>query len=154
MVPPVHGYCKCGDLRFELKDEPLFVHTCHCLDCKRKTGSSFGLTCIVLQGDIVITQGTLRKTKIASGKVAHQCSSCFTTIHRTSRAFPAIAWLQTGCLDDLRCLKIGAHTWVKRKDDWLQLPEDVPQFKEGYDRNGTWPASSLSRLAKNFKGAT
>ena len=59
-----------------------------------------------------------------------------------------------GCLDDLRCLKIGAHTWVKRRDDWLQLPEDVPQFEEGYDRKGTWPASNLDRLAKSVEGAT
>jgi hypothetical protein len=50
-------------------------------------------------------------------------------------------------------LKIGAHTWVKRKDDWLQLPEDVPQFEEGYDRKGTWPASSLDRLARSVEGA-
>ena len=154
MASPIHGSCKCGGLRVELRNEPLFIHTCHCLDCKRKTGSSFGLTCIVLEDDIAITQGTLRKTKVSIRSTAHQCSRCYATIHVTSTAFPATALLQTSCLEDLRYLKIGAHTWVKRKDNWLQLPEDVPQFEEGYDRKVTWPASSLDRLANSVGGAT
>ena len=154
MASTIKGFCKCGGVHFELRNEPLFVHACHCLDCKRKTGSSFGLTCIVLENDIAITQGSLRPVEVSSESTVYHCSQCDAKIYRTSAAFRATAWLQTSCLEDLRCLKIGAHTFVKRKDDWLQLPQDVPQFQEGYERREAWPTSSLDRLAKHLEDAT
>ncbi len=134
----LRGRCRCEDLQFELIDQPLFVHACHCLHCKQKTGSSFGLTCIVLENEIRLTQGLLRSRQESSRTKAYVCSRCDTPIYRTHKAFKATAWLQTRCLEDIRLLNIGAHIWVKRKDDWLELPEDVPQFEEGYHRDGVW----------------
>lgn len=154
MASTTNGFCKCGSLHFELRNEPLFVHACHCLDCKRKTGSSFGLTCIVLESEIVITQGSLRPIEVSPESTAYHCSDCDAKIYRTSTSFRATAWLQTSCVEDLRRLKIGAHTFVKRKDDWLQLPDDVPQFQEGYERKEAWPTSSLVRLERYLEDAT
>lgn len=120
------GYCNCGGLRFELKEEPLFVHACHCLDCKRKSGYSFSLTCIVLESDILVTHGSLRETFVSPSSTARHCAKCNVKIYRTSTGFPAIARVQANCFEDLRQLHIGVHTWVKRKDEWLQLPEGLP----------------------------
>ena len=143
----VRAECRCGDVHVRLRDDPLFVHTCHCLDCKRKTGSSFGITCIVLLSDIDVTKGTLKEEKVSPRSTAYKCSSCGTPVYIASTAFPATAWLQTRCILDSRCLEIGAHTFVKRKDNWLQLPDDVPQFQEGYHRDEAWPRRSLERIA-------
>ncbi len=134
-------------------EDPLFVHACHCLDCKRKTGSSFGLTCIVLEADIHLMSGQLVPVDLSPRSTALRCPHCSKTIYITSTSFPATALLQTGSLEDLRCLRIGAHIWIKRKDSWLQLPEDVLQFEEAYDRDETWPVSSLDRLSKHLAGA-
>jgi len=108
----------------------------------------------VLEDDIVVTQGELQEESVSPNSTAFRCVGCNSRIYRTSTAFPATAWLQTSCLEDLRCAIIGAHTWVKRKDDWLQLPQDVPHFEEGYDRKDAWPRSSLDRLAKALGNAT
>lgn len=154
MVNKLQGVCRCDELQFELQDEPLFVHACHCLHCKRKTGSSFGLTCIVLEQDILITRGTMDDTKESSRTTRFFCSSCRTPIYRTNTGFKATAWLQTNCLKDLRHLHIGAHIWLKRKDPWLDLPTDIPQFDEGYHRDGVWPEASIKRVEEQIRRAT
>lgn len=152
VADPVRGVCECGELAFELRASPLFVHACHCLDCKRKTGSSFGVTCIVLEDDVVVVRGNLRQEKEhADGRATQVCARCAMPIYRTSAAFEAIAWVQTRSLEDLRQLQIGAHTWVKRKDPWLQLPKDVPQFEEGYVRESVWPEASIARIERHLE---
>lgn len=35
--------CACGQLRITCEGEPIRVSVCHCLDCKRRTGSAFGV---------------------------------------------------------------------------------------------------------------
>jgi hypothetical protein len=32
------GGCTCGEVRYRLTSDPLFVHCCHCLNCQRQTG--------------------------------------------------------------------------------------------------------------------
>ncbi len=35
--------CHCGQLRLEVEGDPFVVGICHCLACKRRTGSAFGM---------------------------------------------------------------------------------------------------------------
>ena len=146
----IKGNCSCGDTAYILTMPPLFVHACHCLDCKRKAGSSFALTCIVIESDIQL-HGTLSTVRTSPRSTAHKCANCDATLYVTSKAFPVTALLQTNTIEDLRQLEIGAHIWVKRKDPCLELPAEVPQFDEGYERDFVWPQESLHRLATSIE---
>jgi hypothetical protein len=35
--------CSCGQLRLICQDDPVRVSMCHCLECQRRTGSTFGV---------------------------------------------------------------------------------------------------------------
>ena len=39
------GSCTCGEVKFEVKGDPVRIHNCHCKLCQRVTGSSFNLAC-------------------------------------------------------------------------------------------------------------
>jgi hypothetical protein len=140
------GRCVCEDLRYELHGAPLFTHACHCLDCQRKTGTAFAMTTIVLREDLVITHGTLSAAPRSPRSTAYACAACETTIYVASTRFPATVTLKPGTLDDAAIAAPQAHIWVRRKQAWLTLPDDVPQFYEQYDRETTWPAASLARV--------
>ena len=33
------GGCACGEIRYEISDEPMVMNDCHCRDCQRKSGT-------------------------------------------------------------------------------------------------------------------
>jgi hypothetical protein len=140
------GRCRCEALRYELKAAPLFTHACHCLDCQRRTGTAFSMTTIVLRDDLIITEGNTSARKISPRSTEYACASCGTVIYVASILFPATVILRPGTLDDPSIATPQAHIWVRRKQAWLTLPDDVPQFAQQYDRDTTWPRESLQRM--------
>ncbi len=148
----LHGHCDCGEIEYVLLNKPLFVHACHCLNCQRKSGSAFALTCFVVGSDISLEKGRTTPKALGPEVTQHGCPTCGAGIYVVLSTFPA-AFLLPSSLDDPRGLTIGAHIWVKRKHAWLELPGGVPQFDEHYDQGQTWPKESLNRLSEDTQGA-
>jgi hypothetical protein len=140
------GGCQCESLRFELKARPLFTHACHCLACRRRSGSAFGLTTTVLRRDLVLTRGEVTAKQISPRTTTYRCAACETTIYSESTRFPSTYIVRGGTFDDPEVVKPGAHIWVKRKHPWIVLPSEIPQFDEDFDVNTTWPRDSLDRM--------
>jgi len=154
MASAFSGRCACGAAVYDLAAPPLFVHTCHCLDCKRKSGSAFAMTTIILERDFTLLRGALDVATPKPGRTERVCAACQQYLVRTSASRPQTALLNTRTLDDSRCLTIGAHIWTKRKHASLILPPNEPQFEgNDYDRDATWPAESLARLHAALDGA-
>lgn len=146
------GRCVCEDLRYQLNGPPLFTHTCHCLDCQRKTGTAFAMTAIVLRADLVVTHGRTLAIPRSPRSTAYACAQCQTTIYVASTRYPNTLTLKPGTLDNP--VAPQAHIWVRRKPPWLTLPAGIPQFYENYDRDTTWPAESLERMKAAERGST
>ncbi len=147
MAPmPIEGGCQCEALRFELAAPPLFTHACHCLNCRRRSGSAFALSTTVVLADVRITRGTLASRQISPRTTVHACASCGTTIHSTSTRHPATCVLRGGTLDDPSLVEPGAHIWVKRKHPWIRIPEGVAQFVEDGDLRSCWPRAAIVRM--------
>lgn len=143
---PIVGRCQCESVRFELKARPLFTHACHCLVCRRRSGTAFGLSTFILRTDLVVLSGELRTKQISSRTTVHLCATCDTTIYSESTRFPTTYVVRGGTFDDPDVVKPDAHIWVKRKHPWIALPDDVPLFDEDYDINTAWPQESLERM--------
>ncbi len=149
----LEGSCACGATRFELVDKPLFVHACHCVKCQKAAGSVFGITTFMLEKDIRLVSGSLDAEALddAPHRFRHVCTRCHDHIYTTATNHPATALFRVGTLDDPRQINIDAHIFTKRKRSWLTLPEGVPQFDEGYDRQKLWTAANLKRLEDAIK---
>ena len=124
------GGCQCGTVRFELRDRPLFTHACHCLDCRRRSGSAFGMTTFVLRNDLKFTQGELVHKPTSPRTTVYRCAACNTTLYSSSVLHPSTLTLRGGTFDDPNFVEPGAHIWVKRKHHWIVIPEGVQQFEE------------------------
>lgn len=143
---PIVGGCQCESLRFELKARPLFTHACHCLNCRRRSGTAFGMSTTVLRDDLVVTSGEVLAKQISPRTTVYQCAACGTTIYSGSTRFPSTYIVRGGTFDDPNIVQPGAHLWIKRKHPWIVLPDDIPQFDEDCDINTTWPREALDRL--------
>src|SRR5438552_9557863 len=51
------GGCSCGEVRYRLASEPLFVHCCHCLNCQRQTGSAFVINLLIETDRVELLSG-------------------------------------------------------------------------------------------------
>ena len=54
----ITGGCLCGAVRYACDDEPGTAGYCHCSDCRRVSGSAFGVSVPVAASAFRITKGT------------------------------------------------------------------------------------------------
>ena len=52
LVIPAEGGCQCGEVRYRLIGEPIFLAVCHCTDCKHQSGSAFGMSLRMRKADV------------------------------------------------------------------------------------------------------
>lgn len=100
------GGCICGAVRYEITGEPHVTYVCHCTDCRRQSGSAFGLTSVLTADQLKITRGELKtQTRVAeSGRTLTRyfCPECGTWIYNVPESLPTNRRLTTRVGCDLR----------------------------------------------------
>ena len=62
----IKGRCKCGEVKYQITEKPLFTQACHCKDCKKSTGSSFVIHTMVLEKDLEV-EGDIASIELPTG---------------------------------------------------------------------------------------
>ena len=80
--------CHCGQLRLEVTGDPFVVSMCHCLACKRRTGSAFGMQAAFTPDQVNVVgrfSDYLRVSDEADRKehVFHFCPDCGSQVFYT-----------------------------------------------------------------------
>ena len=130
----IQGGCRCGAVRYTLALDTLpSTYACHCLDCQTWSGSAFSLqtflpeAALAVSGPIVVYGFT---TPSGNTSTQRMCGVCHARIYNTNSARPNVAVVRAGTLDRSNELRVVAHIWVKRKQQWLTLPDGVPTWPE------------------------
>jgi hypothetical protein len=149
MSDALEGGCACGEVRYRLASEPLFVHCCHCLNCQRQTGSAFVVNILIETDRVELLSGEPQRVDVPRGKTGTQqifrCPSCQVALFsRYTRA--STRFVRAGTLDDPSRVSPDVHIYTRSKLPWVELPDDVPAFSTYYDTQKLWPAASLERL--------
>lgn len=128
------GGCQCGTVRYRIHGEPLVVSACHCDQCRRQSGSAFGMTIIFQRDDVSMLGGSLksfeRSSDSANKVTCYFCGDCGTRIYHALERSPGTINIKPGTLDDSSDVTPALHIWVSKKRGWVTLPDDVPQFEE------------------------
>jgi hypothetical protein len=134
MADMLTGGCRCGQLRYRIAAaQPLPSYACHCLDCQKLTGSAFADQVVVAADSFTLTGESAAMTREApSGGVTRYfiCPDCHVRIGSSNSSRPGMVLLRGGSLDDPAPLRPFLHMWVKRKRDWIAIPDDMAQFDE------------------------
>ena len=117
-----HGGCLCGAVRFVATGKPYRVGLCHCLDCRKHTGSLFHALAMFPQ-DAVTVEGSTREFR---GR--HFCPTCGSSVFGRSEDEIEIA---LGALDAPDQLTPTYELWTIRREGWLP---DFP-LKGHYEKN-------------------
>ena len=148
------GGCICGQVRYQLKEKPLFTQACHCKDCKVLTGSSYVVNSSVLENTLIV-EGEVSSTELKAGSGAscktYFCAKCGTYVYADYNSAIKRLTVRTKTLDSSEKFPPQVHIFTKDKDPWLNLSEDVNCFEEMYDAKTTWPEESLKRYSEYLK---
>jgi hypothetical protein len=96
--------CACGQLSAVCSGEPVRVSVCHCLACKRRTGSAFSFNARFGEADVAIQGRAAEFTRIGDegGRVTYAfCPECGVTVHYRIDAQPGVVAIPAGAFADL-----------------------------------------------------
>lgn len=151
-VTSLVGGCVCGEVRYAIHRKPLIVHCCHCSWCQRETGSGFVINALIETNEIDVTEGSVRKKRMASasgaGQVIARCPECLVAVW-SHYAVPEIgerlSFLRVGTLDSPCALPPDVHIYVASKLPWVELSPTAHWFHQYYRLRDIWSADSLQR---------
>jgi hypothetical protein len=143
------GGCACGEVRYRLASDPLFVHCCHCLNCQRQTGSAFVINLLIEADRMELAAGEPVRVDVprddGSTQQIFRCPSCQVAVFSVYGR-PHVRFVRGGTLDDPTGIEPDVHIYTKSKVSWVTVPDSVPAFEVYYDVEALWPAASLARL--------
>jgi hypothetical protein len=143
------GGCACGEVRYRLKREPMFVHCCHCRDCQRQTGGAFAINALIECDEIDLLAGQPVPIRMPtdSGGVhdIYRCPTCQIAVWSDYGGRLPVRFVRASTLDKPDALAPDVHIFTRSKLPWVVLPEGVPAFAVYYDTKTLWPAASLER---------
>lgn len=145
------GGCGCGQVRYRLEGEPIFVNNCHCRQCQQQTGGTSVVNMFYESERVTVTSGTLTEHVLKAGSghphTICRCSECGVALWSF---YPRIgrfgAGIRVGTLDDPGSITPTAAIFVAEKMPWVTLPEGVPHFDGQYNMRELLSPEQLGRL--------
>jgi hypothetical protein len=117
--------CTCGQLTASCEGEPLRVSVCHCLNCKRRTGSAFALTAR-WPAEKVTVAGATREYQLVGdeGSTAtfRFCPTCGATVYFTNDTMPDTIAIPVGAFADPTFPPPTVSVYGGRRHPWITLP--------------------------------
>ena len=125
--------CRCGQLSAAVTGEPVRVSLCHCLNCKKRSGSAFAAQARWHEDNVRIEGESKTFEKVAdSGNRAtfHFCPECGSDVYyridgKFDDKFNDLIAIPLGAFDDPFFLTPDFSVWESRKHDWLEITGDV-----------------------------
>jgi hypothetical protein len=117
--------CRCGQLRATASGDPVRVSVCHCLNCKKRSGSAFAVQARWPSAQVRIEGPSKTFVMTAdSGNSAtfHFCPECGSDVYYENNGkFDDLVAIPLGAFDDPWFGSPAYSVWEKRKHDWLEI---------------------------------
>ncbi len=127
------GSCQCGAVRYEVPREMKNAGKCHCQMCQKSTGTGASTVAFYDENDLKLSGElkTFTYTSDAGNPVtSHFCPNCGTKIYLTGTAFPGLALILVGTLDDNSAVRPQFVVFDKRRPAWDGDDPSIPHFAE------------------------
>ncbi|PTB46511.1 hypothetical protein M441DRAFT_63791 [Trichoderma asperellum CBS 433.97] len=131
--------CLCGANRISFEGDISVKMRCHCIDCRKFSGSTNTNNIALPLAGMKILKGTLKTytKQVATGNnmTSHFCGDCGSTLYRISTFNEGVAAVMIGGIDGLETIEDGkAHVelFVKNRPSWMAPIQGAKQVE------GTW----------------
>lgn len=125
--------CACGAVSVTARGAPTVVNACSCLDCQKRSGSSFTYTAFFPNGAIEIKgelRGYQQVREAGRWHEASFCIVCGVPVISRLEVFPALTGVAVGCFSDPDFDPPGGFYWAARRHKWLPAPTGISVVDE------------------------
>jgi len=123
----LRGGCACGQLTFETRGEPKRVGLCHCMTCRKVSGSAFNAF-VIFPADQVTIRGEIRSWSATEMSRRCFCPRCGSQVFDRDAADEIE--IKLGAFDEPNLFRPTYEAWTKRRESWLRTPDLI-----GYPEN-------------------
>lgn len=143
MTKTMKGGCLCGAVAYEAQGEPMIVGHCHCVDCRKTSGTGHGTHVAMSEDAVSIIGEPERYDRPAdSGAIVQRyfCPICGSGVYSTNTATPGMVFLRASSLDDPDQVTPQMIVYKSRAPKWDVMDPALPAFAEMPEGG---PASAL-----------
>ena len=131
------GGCLCGKVSYLFnKDEVISAHHCHCIDCKKSTGSGKA-TILLIPNNSLKVKGSLKfftVTGSAGSNVSRGfCEECGSPLISFVEENPDIKFIKAGSIDDSSWVTANSNFWSSTASPWSPADEKIHNFTHNPD---------------------
>lgn len=127
------GGCLCGAIRYEYRGDVGSAGYCHCADCRRISGSAFGVSVRVKAAGFRIVQGTPKgfaKTGDSGRQVTRFfCPDCGCPLYTQPPLHPETILLKAGSLDDPTLVRPDRQAWTRSRVSWSEIDSNLAAYE-------------------------
>ena len=119
--------CPCGQLCVEVAGDPVRISVCHCLNCKRRSGSAFAAQARWADDSVTITgESRLYRHTGDSGGVGtfRFCPTCGTTVSYVIDSMPGVTAVAIGTFADPDFPAPEYSVYENRQHKWVAILGD------------------------------
>ena len=117
--------CACGQLELRCEGEPQGVSLCHCLECQKRTGSTYGIAAFFLKTDVEASGRAARYSRPSdSGFSVHFnfCPECGSTVFWEPERKPEAVAVAVGAFADPAFPAPGKAVYDEHRRPWVSIP--------------------------------
>ena len=119
--------CACGQASITVNAAPSLLGVCNCSNCKRRTGSAFGISAYFEKEAVVAQTGNttvyaFHHADLNHDQKRHFCSQCGTTLFWFVSNMPSRIGIAGGCFEDGALPEPGASYRDNKRVPWVNLP--------------------------------
>ncbi len=116
------GQCLCGRVQLAVRGAPLRVGICHCMDCRKESGSAFTFYAVWPAAQFESSGET---AEFHGQRFCPRCGSRLFSLDEQE------AEIKLGVLSQAPTPLVPSYElWVKRREPWLQAVPGAEQFDE------------------------
>jgi len=122
-----YAQCSCGDLSVICRGEPALVSLCHCRECQRRTGSTYGIAAFFPRPQLEISgEATAYRRRGDSGfdVTLHFCPRCGSTVYWEAARKPGMIAVAVGAFADPEFPAPDKQVYTQHRHPWVAVPSE------------------------------
>ena len=127
--------CACGQASITVNALPAMHGVCHCTNCKRRTGSAFGISAYFEKASVTGRAGethvyAFHQAARDQDQERHFCPTCGTTLFWFVSTLPGMIGIAGGCFADEGLPEPAYSVTDGKREAWVSLPGHWQAYQE------------------------